>query len=298
MKIGESEKAKKYLIRAGKIDVSNTTTLRYMHEMESPSVFPKDPDANPEAEQSITNTIMPISSYKEDKPNIMAFVNLVIGVIIGIAVTAFLIIPTVKKNMTADENSDYVNYGSTQTQLEEKEAKITSLQEEIDALGKENEQLQVQLDSIEIPEDKTELFEALFNTAELYITELAKPESDRDFITIADALAGIDETKLESEAAVTLLNNLKEATYPTVAEIHYDNGHDLYSGKKYEEALAELKKAMVYNPNDVDAIYFTARSYERLGDKDNAIVYYSIVVNDYADTDRYESAAGYLEDLQ
>jgi tetratricopeptide (TPR) repeat protein len=298
MKTGENERAKKYLMRAGKIDVSNTITLRYMHELEAPASVAKDPEANPEAAQSITNTIMPISSYKEDKPNIIAFVNLVIGVIIGIAVTAFLIIPTVKKSMASDQNSDMIDYGSSQSQLEEKDKKLQTLQEEYDALVKDKEQLQSQLDNIDIPEDKSQLYETLFNSAEQYLTELAKAEKDRDFITIADSLAGIDETKLESQSAVALLNNLRQATYPIVAEIHYDNGHEFYSDKKYTEALAEFKKAMVFDPKDVDAIYFTARTYDRLDDKENAIVYYSIVVNDYADTDRYTDAAGFLEDLQ
>jgi tetratricopeptide (TPR) repeat protein len=298
MKAGENEKAKKYLIRAGKIDVSNTTTLRYMRELEAPAALAKDLDGNPEAEQSITSTIMPISSYREDKPNIIAFVNLVIGVGIGLALMAFLVIPTIKKNLVTDQNSDMVDYGSGLAQLEEKDNTIASLQNDKDELEKEIEQLQTQIDNIEIPEDSTKLYNPLFEAAELYMAEMEKSQNDRDFVTIADTLATIDETKLETEASVNLLNRMKEATYPIVAEIHYDNGHDLYSDGKYDEALVELEKAMTFDPTDVNAIYFTARAYHRLEDLENAAVYYNIVVKDYPDSSRISDAKDFLEQVQ
>ena len=89
IKNGEKEKARKYLQKASRIDVSNTTTLQYLRELDAPASTNRDMDYNPEAEQNTTGAIMPISSYREDKPNVMVFVNLVIGIIIGIAVMSF-----------------------------------------------------------------------------------------------------------------------------------------------------------------------------------------------------------------
>jgi tetratricopeptide (TPR) repeat protein len=298
MKAGENEKAKKYLIRVGKIDVSNTTTLRYMRELEAPTALSKDLDGNPEAEQSITSSIMPISSYREDKPNIIAFVNLVIGVGIGLALMAFLVIPTIKKNLVTDQNADMVDYGSGLAQLEEKDNTIASLKADKDELEKKVEQLQTQVDNIEVPEDNTVQFTPLFEAAKLYLAELEKSEGDRDFVATADILATVDEAKLETEAAVNLLNGMKEVTYPIVAEIHYDKGHDLYSDGKYEEALVELEKARTFDPTDVNAIYFTARAYHRLDDLENAAVYYNIVVKDYPDSSRIADAKDFLEQTQ
>jgi tetratricopeptide (TPR) repeat protein len=298
MKAGENEKAKRYLIKAGRIDVSNTTTLRYMRELEPQSSTLKDSEGNPEAEQRITSSIMPISSYREDKPNIIAFVNLVIGVGIGLALMAFLVIPTIKKNLVANENSDYVEFGSGLAQLEEKENTIVTLQSDKDKLNKEIEQLQTQLDNIEMPEDSTELYNPLFETAELYLVELEKTENDRDYIKIADTLATIDESQMETEAAINLLNRMKEATYPSVAQIHYDNGHDFYSDGKYDKALEELEKAIILNPTDVNAIYFTARSYHRLENLEKAALFYNTVVTDYPDSSRVTDAKEFLKQVQ
>ncbi|HWT26678.1 MAG TPA: tetratricopeptide repeat protein [Mobilitalea sp.] len=300
MKAGDNERAKKCLIKAGKIDVSNTTTLRYMRELEVAAAAQKDPDSNPEAEQSssIASTIMPISSYKEDKPNIMAFVNLVIGVIIGVAVTAFLVIPSIKKDMTADQNSSYVDYNSGLAGQQDKDQKIKQLQQDNDGLNKKVDQLQTEIDNFQVPDDKTALYEPLFDVANQYNAEMAKPEKDRDFTAIADKLLAVDETKLESASAKTLYDNMKSAMYPIVTLIHYTNGHDKYSAGKYADAITELKKAIDFDPQNVDAIYFMARSYDRSGDVVNATTYYNQVINNFPNSKRVPDAKNFLNLLK
>ena len=298
MKAGENDKAKKYLFKAVKIDVSNTTTLRYMQELETPASLSKDLEGNPEAEQGVKSTIIPLSSYREDKPNIMAFVNLVIGVLIGIAVTAFLIIPTIQKNQTSDQNSDYVDYGTGLSLQQEKDNTIASLEQDKEDLTQELEQLRTQIDAIVIPENNSLMYDPLLEATELYMLEQDKAESDQDFAAIADIVASIDAAKYESESSVKILNRIREATYPSAAKLHYDNGHALYSDAKYDEALVELTKAMTFNPTDVDAIYFTARTYHRLDDKEKAAKYYKIVVTDYPDSSRVTDASVFLEQVQ
>jgi tetratricopeptide (TPR) repeat protein len=298
MKGGENDKAKKCLIRAGKIDVSNTTTLRYMRELETPAALATDMDANPEAGQSINSSIMPISSYREDKPNIMAFVNLVIGLLIGIAVTAFLIVPTINKNKKVEENKNLVDYNAGLAVQEEKDATINQLNSEKDQLNAKIDQLQAEIDSFVVPEDKTNLYDPLFDATEKYMTELAKPARDRDLNEIADLLAAVDEKQYESEVSKILLNRLREEIYPQVAEARYQAGRKLYNDAKYEEALTEFEKAMTFDPTDDDAVYYRARSYHRLEDFDNAKVYYNIVITDFPNSDRKKNSENYLNQIQ
>jgi tetratricopeptide (TPR) repeat protein len=297
MKVSENDKAKKYLIKAGKIDVSNTTTLRYMRELEVPTAN-KDLDSNPEAEQNITSTIIPISSYKEDKPNIIAFVNLVIGVIIGLAVMAFLVVPTIKKNQATDDNVNDVDFGTTFAQLQEKDSEIADLQHEKTELEKQIEQLNAQMSALENQEDTSQIYLPLLKASELYLTELDKSKKKRDFTEIADILLSVKDAELESEASVQLVNRLREATYPVVAEKYYDTGHRFYSDEKYDEALVDLKKAMAYDPTDVDAIYFTARSYHRMEDFEKAAVHYNIVIKDHPDSNRVSDAKDFLRQIE
>ncbi len=298
MKTGDTDKAKKYLQKAGRIDVTNTTTLRYMLELEAPAATARDFDSNPESEQSTSGAIMPISSYREDKPNIMVYVNLVIGIIIGLAVSAFLIVPTIKNNKSSDGDTDYLDSGYTMTQIQEKDDRIGELESENVTLEQEVAQLQTELDNIVIPEDNSEIYESLIHAAGLYFSELAKPVGERDFKSIADVLVTITDNQLEIEPAVSLLGQLKEAAYPSAAKSYYDAGHASYGNEKYEEALVALQKAMAYDPTDVDAVYFIARSYHRLGDNENAALYYNVVLTDFPDSSRISDAQEFLGQVQ
>lgn len=295
MKTGETDRARRNLIRASRIDVSNTTTLKYLRELEAPAAS-KDPDSNPEAEQGVPNAIMPISSYREDKPNIMAFINLVIGVVIGLAVMAILVIPTLKKNEPTQKGTDYDDISLVQ--MQEKDNTINELESDKETLQQQIEQLQTQIENIVIPEDKSVVYSPLINAMDLYMAELEKPSGDRDYTMIADQLAAMDAGKFEFEAATSLYSRLKSLIYPGVAKLYYNLGRDFYSAKDYEKALVEFRKAMTFDPTDEDAIYFAARSCHRLGDTENAILYYSVVVTDFPNSNRTKDAKNYLNQLQ
>ena len=298
MKQKENEKAKKYLYKAAKIDVSNTTTLRYLKELEVPEGAVKDLDSNPEAERSTTGAIMPISSYREDKPNIMVFVNLVIGIMIGIAVTAFLIVPTIEKRQATSPDTENVDYSTSLAKIEEQDDTIATLQNDKKQLEQQMEALQAQIDSLSKPENKEGIYDALFEATGLYFKELEKAENSRDYIAIADLVVTIDEAKLENDAAVALTEQLREVSYPDAADSHYDTGHDFYSDGKYEKAIKELEKAITFNPQDVNAIYFMGRAYHRLKDKENAALYYNIVLTDFPDSNRAADAQSFLREVQ
>jgi tetratricopeptide (TPR) repeat protein len=297
MKDGENERAKKCLARAAQIDVSNTTTLRYLRELEAPAGA-YDADANPEAAQGSAPSIMPISTYKEDKPNIMAFVNLVIGVVIGLALFAVLILPSITKKQKANENADYVNLNSSLALQQEKDATINNLKADNEDLKNQVSQLQNQIDSFVVPEDKTNAYDALFDAAEKYLAEQAKPESERDLTGIADSLALIDEKSYGSEAAVAMLTELRTEIYPVVSNSYYKSGRDLYDRTKYQEAQTAFEKAMNFDQTNVDAIYYLAKSYQKLNNKDKAILYYNIVITDFPNSDRRDNAEGYVAQLQ
>jgi TolA-binding protein len=270
-----------------------------MQVLETPDS--KDMDANPEAaaeQNTVSSAIMPISTYKEDKPNIMAFINLVLGVVIGIAVMAILIIPSIKHKEATGGDTNYSDNASLVSQVHDKENTIKTLQSDKDKLNEELKKLQTQIDSTASQEDITTVYETLDAAVGQYLTELAKPASQRDYSALADTLAGIDDSKFKSDSSLSLIKTLRDIAYPEAAKLHYDKGHNLYSKAKYEEALTELEKAMTFDPKDADAVYFTARSYDRMGDKQNAATYYNKVINDFSDSSRVTDAKSFLKQVQ
>ncbi|TAH68000.1 MAG: tetratricopeptide repeat protein [Anaerolineaceae bacterium] len=298
MKNGENERAKKCLLRAARIDVSNTSTLRYLKELEPQPIQARDGDTNVGSDKETTSSIMPLTSYREEKPNIMAFVNLVIGVLIGLAVAAFLILPSMKNDDVTKNNQDLVDYSAGMAALEEKEKAIAQLQEEKDALEENLILLRAELDGIVIPESNPKLYDPLFDISSLYMDELAKEEKDREFRQIAENLKALDTSMYESDTSLQLIERIKQEIYPIVSKQYYDTGHDLYSGAKYEEALQDLFLAYNYDPTNVNAIYFIGRTYHRLQDYDSARTYYEIVINEFPDSRRYQNAKNYLDRIQ
>ena len=85
-------KALKLLRNISQIDVTNTTTLRYMKELsdvhirgESPKVQPKVVKKEPERRtlpQVDPDAYKTITPYKEERPSIMPFINIVVGIVL------------------------------------------------------------------------------------------------------------------------------------------------------------------------------------------------------------------------
>lgn len=294
LKTGEAEKARKYLIKAGKIDVSNTTTLRYMREFDNS--MNKDPDANPESDEpSYTKSIMPISSYREDKPNVMAYVNLVIGVLIGLAFMAFLVLRDVKDDDKETDQKANTNYT---VMLQSKNDEIKKLTDSNKELQGQIAELNKQLTESADPEEIATIYNDLLSVTMQYTTEMEKPKSSREYEVIADALYNIDQTKFSNEAAVALLTDMRAKVYPEVAGDYYQQAHVQYKAKKYNDALPLFTKAMEFDPLDDDAVYFVARCYEFIKDKTNAALYYNKVITDFPQSSRVKSATSNLNRVQ
>ncbi len=294
LKNSEKERAKKCLQRAIKIDVANTMTLTYLETIVNENDEQEAEETGSIVEQEPHVPFMPVSSYKEEKPNVRAWINLVIGAAIGVACGYFLFVP-------AAERAVHQQYKTESTKLDEKlsvyTAQITSLENENKKLKEEAGKLQSELDSIVIPEYDENMYDNLFDAFNLYMTELAKPEAERNMQQVAALLLTVKETALENETAAKLYATMKDATFVTVAAELYEVGHNQYLAGKYEDALKTLNESYGYNENDASTIYFIGRTYQRLGENDQAKKYYNKIIKNFADTKRYSEAKARLAEI-
>ncbi len=285
---GEKDKAYKSLMKASKIDINNIITLRYLSELgESGAAHTSIPE--PSAEKNVREdikNIIPVSTYKEDKPNIFAFVNLILGVIIGVAVVYFLIVPTVEKRINNEYKNEYSKYSSEQSSNSNK---IKGLETEKADLETKVAELQKQIDEFEKIEIDETLYDNLFTAAKQYI--------DKDKDKAAETLLKVKEGALDNAAAKSLYDFIKNDTFESMSDDLFKEGRNLYNSQKYDEALKKLNKAVEMNPENVDAIYFLGRTYHRLEDKENAIIYYNKVINDFPDSARVAEAKSKLREL-
>lgn len=292
MKNNEKEKARKYLIRASKIDVTNTTTLRYLKEL-GEATATKDGNGQPTKEEvrervlNETNSYRPISTYKEDKPNIMAYVSLIIGVVVGLAFGYFLLVPNIESKK-AQEYTDKQRVYSEK--LAEKESELTSLEKTNTELQETVDSLNKKVSDLEATEYDETLYDNLFEAAKLFV--------DGDKTAAAKKLIKVDEDKLERDSAKDLYNMIKDATFADMSSDLYQTGYSEYSAGKYEDASKTLLSAIKYDATNVDAMYFLARAYDRLGDKENAKKYYNKIIDKFPESGRATEAKSKLRAIE
>lgn len=303
LKTEEPEQAYKVLLNAQRIDVTNTVTLSYLKEAKERIEEKMPPEARTAAtvsRESVKKHIdkdeetffEPVTSYKEDKPNVFVFVNLILGIIIGVAVGYFLIVPTVmKKNQT-----DYTQkINDSSAQLASSESKISTLEREKEDLQGEVDGYLKKIEQLEgVVHDET-LYDDLFKAAGAFIDG-----DDREAATI---LLGVDITSLERQQAKDLYNTIKDATFTQVSEDLFIEGNDLYNqvlteGEgKYGDVIKLFQQSLELNPENVDSIYFMGRCYDRMGKVKKAKEYYTKVIDDFPDSDRSSEAEDRLNYL-
>lgn len=287
MKNGEKERAHRVLIKASKIDVGNTTTLRYLAELGYKSEGPDTGAISYTTNEVSTASFVQGDVYKEDRPNVMAFVNLIIGVVVGLALAFFLIVPSVKKDAANEYLSDS---NQVSDQITAKDNEINTLKTDKKSLESEIENLTKELEKMTNINDEStnvaDMYSNLFVAVKYYM------EDDKE--KSVEALSKIDESKIENSDAKSIYEKLKSQIYTEVVRNLYEQGHSKYSAGRYEEALEILKTAYGYDKNDVDVLYFLARSYDQLGDKDKAKKYYQRIIDEFSDNKRATDAQAKL----
>lgn len=294
MKNKENDKALKCLMKIRKIDVTNTTTLRYLEELKGGQPIQDTSDKkedNSLGRSSNISKIAPVSNYLDDKPNIWVFLNLIIGIVIGVGLLYFLVVPNVKKQAAADYNTKVVDLNS---QIAVNNKEVSALQSDKEKLQETIDNLQKEMDDLSKASEKFDaaLYDELFNAVKVYISGASKDE-------VVQALLDVDMTNIDRQAAVELYDLMKQNTFTDASASIYEQGHNLYSTRKYEEAIEVLKQVVEINDEKVpDALYFIGRSYQMLSDNENAAKYYNQVIDDYPDTSRASQARSKLNEVQ
>ena len=301
-------KALKILNNIIKIDVTNTTTLAYLQELSD--IRPKTEHFAVKAEEPKTSTrkTLPrleesdqyktITPYKEEKPSVLPFLNVIIGIITGLAVMYFLIMPHMKSSQAGNANDDFKKYSENQaaadsdltvlkSQNETLQAKVKNLQNEIEELqGGDNAQ----------GENLLETYEKLLKAANLFLNE--------DMEKAALNLKEIDSSGLENASAKKIYNKVAEASFEKASESLYIQGRDAYNGeneyagaKDYDKAKKFLQEALEYNPDNTDAMYFLGRTYQQTSKPEKAREYYEKIINDYPGSPRVADANSRLREL-
>lgn len=290
------------------VDVTNTTTLAYLKELsdvhvKSDATAPKpveqrDPGVRKTLPRVDDTAYKPITLYKEEKPSVLPFVHVLLGVIAGIVIMQFLINPAIKQRSSTKENKEFKTYSET----------LASGASDVSSLQNANEELQEQVDELTqrlsdlqggSPTDIDaiqEVYDNLIAAMQYYIND--------DKLSAAKTLDQVDPDTLSGDVAKKFYKKIKKETYATASVSYFEQGRDCYNGEgdyagkqDYDKAVKLLKKALKFNSDNTDAMYFLGRCYQQKSDTETAKEYYNQIVNDYPDSARVTEAKSRLREM-
>lgn len=296
----EWEKAKKELVKCCQIDAGNTTTMRYLKEVDHMLVPEEGARAAAKKKstqkdvikyQSGNETIIQPVNVKEPK-GVSSLLNLGIGLVIGVAIACFLILPAKIQAVKATIN-DELRVVSEQSDA--KTATIDEMEQQIGSLEEENAELQADMDKYVGTDGALQATKSLLAAADAYISD---PE---DVKGVAKQLDEIDLTNLGDSAGTEftkLYESLTSLIGPQLAKAYYDDGFKDYREEKYAEAIPNLAKAYQYDETNGNALFYLANSYRRNGNMDKAKEAYEEVIEKFPNTERASRSETYIAEME
>lgn len=288
IKTEDYQRAAKCLQRARKIDYNNTTTLRYLREVEehaataersrnagarNPSKPKKDPLSN----------VTPVGSYKEEKRSMMPVVYVILGAILGVVVCFVLIRPTYMKEMA--EGGDISDANS---QLAVQETRISTLEKEKKSLDSEVKNLKKQIE-----DGDTEALEKMENYDRLLVGIKYYIENDK--IQAAVSVAKCKKSDFDSSEAKSIYTKIATIPEQEIQAMVRQGRNEMYTS--YDTAIATFKKVLSVDKDNQEAMLYLGRCYQRKNKTGTAKKWYKKALEQDGTTSFATQAQQYLNQL-
>lgn len=286
MKRQEYERARKLLKKAAYIDTTNTTTLRYLQEIEEvtgkgTSLNKKHKKYERDSEEKVSGTLRYMSGTEmviqpttfRDSSTIATFINIILGILLGGAIVWFLVVPANRQAVNDEANRQVTD---ANTKLATESVKVQELQEEIDGYVEQAEQADKDREDALA---KAQSYEDLMAVANLYVTG--------DQSTAASMIANLNGEDF-TDNAKTLYDSLSGQVKSSLFTQYYTSGTTAYSNGDYKTAATELAKAVENDPDRANADHYNAllylgMAYYYQGDTSNADKIFNQIVKYYPD---------------
>lgn len=276
----------KYLKSAKKIDICNPLTLKYLAELKDVSgSVEKTKEVKPERVLfADSDSFAPASFYKEDKPSVLPWINLVIGIILGAAFFAVAMLPGIKAKSVEGKVLEIValneTLAETNASISQIEGEKEDLKRKVADLERKNNQLSGKEKTVK-KEEKT-YTKDLISAAMLFMSGDEKGS--------AESLVKVKKEAIKEEEALNLYNQLSGKVFAKQAKALHQEAKSWYEKGRFDKALPIFSEAFNMNPLDVETVYFIARSHDRLGEKEKAREWYQKILDSYSKTYRVNDA--------
>lgn len=304
------DKAKRELVKCADMDRNNIQTLTYMREVDrmlapdETGKISRRKDREEAVRYQTENEVLiqPKPVKEPRRSGVGTLLNIMLGLVIGVAVMYFLVVPSVRTNVL-NESQQKINEISYESDA--KNNTIADLENQIKEIEQETARLQGELEQYAGTDGTLQSMDQLLVVAGKYVTAMQYSETSAErgqyFQETADMLeqikAGVvlEET---SESFQNLYRLVFEGIGPYMSAAYYEIGNPLYLASKFEEAIPILEKAVEYNPENGDPYYALGRSYDGVGRSEEALAALEKFVEIYPMRDRATTARQIILRLQ
>ncbi len=282
--------ARKVLMRAVKVDRNNMTTVRYMRELNK---LRKKP-AGGETRQAWSQISDPNPIVMEEKKDpgytdyntgFLSFINVLIGIVIGVAVIWLLVVPSITKRTAAEYNEQVVTYSA---QIAERNKEVADLKDQVADLDAQLSKYQTEVGDVNNDAGASQA--ALISALGYYLQDQM---SDAGY-----ALAEVDPSAVTDASQKKVYELLREKTAGVVSDTLYANAETFYENGDYVAAIDGFTKLLRMDDSYTNGIYYMGRSYHQLGDVVNAAVYYKRLIQAFPNSSMVEDAQKYLTQIE
>lgn len=284
--------ARQMLRIAHRLDTTNEFTLRYMHELNQiRKERPMSVKQSQEREQQTVTynlgnetIIQPVSTTFKEHTGLHTVINIAIGVLVGVAVMWFLVMPAMNSSKQKSLNEQTVAFSD---QIAEQKAQISALKSELEGYRATSEEAQ---NAQATAASTQESYEVLINVAEHYRAK------DLSNAAMLEELLKINPDSLGTVGRQTF-DSITGELYPEMCRKQYNSAKESFDVANYDYVITYLETVMQMDEGyeDGQAMLLLAQAYEKKGDQDQANHKYQKIVESYPGSEAATSAQEALD---
>ena len=298
MKKGEYEKARKLLKKAIRIDRTNTTTLRFLKEVDEQtgtstalqprmSIFPGRERTESAGQDGVSgenasgteDAVFPAKGASRTAAVGVTLMNVFFGILIGAACVWFLIMPARTQKMNRELNERISAYSS---QMAVQSAEYNTLNDDLTAAQEELARISGQLESAEKQ-----------NASYANLTRASAEAGNGNYASAWEALEAIDVSELGADAR-SVYDQTRSTVMKTLIDESLRAGIREFDQGNYAAAIPYFEQAKSVNPLDYETLNYLAHSYRKNGQGDKADETFREIIRAYPDSAYAEQAQSYI----
>ncbi|MBQ9562166.1 MAG: tetratricopeptide repeat protein [Lachnospiraceae bacterium] len=293
----EYDRARRTIRKILKVDHADTAALRYQDEikrLEDEDVIPRETrqEIRALAAEGLEH-VEKAGPYKEEKQSVFTWLNLFIGLGVGVLLCMVLAFPSYKRKLSQENNAAITALSERVAGFDAEKSSIVSERDRLEAQAK---QLEEELAKYRQEETDTanaaQSLESLLSAVKLYV-DGETPEN------VVKTLLGVNMDLVDNQTAKDMYDALLKKTKDEVIPAWVKRGiEEEYNEGSFKTALATFTQVLEMDPNNTTAIFYVGRCHHRLGDTDNAKIYYQKLIDEFPECEEIEQAKRRLGEIE